>query len=573
MYARLGRRAPTQVTTADIDFVRTGSNEEPERAREGNISPENSLGGGLTHGRIPSFASGTSTDRFLGDSRHGPAFGGVSGGGADSAAEKAGEKEKTALPGHLRAWFSLPGDGVVDSYLLLMYLRKVLCADGLMNVLRCATDKQPPKQQQQQPVQVQAQSLQTKAVGNVAPPPEIDVSLNRGHRRRSTTSSTETLANSFGVVGGTPGASSVGGGRRKLLEAASTPMVEVGVSSRSVTPPPLTSSLTMGDAEEIEKLALGLSRGVSSDAVLSSSLGRANSDGMLPPGLGFAAASAPANASPFRKGSRGPGRGFLRPDWGKRASFGGGVASTLRHASSTGDELAAHSPTLSDGVRGRRRGFGEGNSAVGAAAAQGAIALVGMGEHPHRDDGRDGGDNPRATAMAGAIKANEASDCEDEESGAPLVSRMAKRDSWTDPAGSDMNPDSTPVDERSPQASREREGEAPEEGFSAEAQIRGGRRGGGREQNVSGVLQLGEESVENVAVDPADLTFFYSSFHHTKRHRSDTIARRTAAASSKVGRNEPHPVIFGACCLSSLFVRSSRTGPTIISANQKVGDD
>ena len=44
--------------------------------------------------------------------------------------EQAGASQKeSALPGHARAWFSLPADGVLDSYLLLMYLRQVLCAD------------------------------------------------------------------------------------------------------------------------------------------------------------------------------------------------------------------------------------------------------------------------------------------------------------------------------------------------------------------------------------------------------------------------------------------------------------
>lgn len=228
------------MTAADWEFVSTGPNADPA----GDSTSQGGIFGGAGRTVRPSFSLGggvsgsSDIDRAeikQADQQRSPAGGRVSNGGGSSGAATSNtfeqeENEDTTpavLPGHARAWFSLPPDGVLDSFLLLQYLRSVLCADGLMKILHCANEQQqrsvgvqsppvsPPqpleagKQRQQQP-----QKQQQRQLHQLSPPPKIDVSFKApGHRRRSTGTSPLARAYSHGGLGGASGAASVGGGR------------------------------------------------------------------------------------------------------------------------------------------------------------------------------------------------------------------------------------------------------------------------------------------------------------------------------------------------------------------------
>ena len=212
------------MTAADWEFVSTGPNADPARAS----TSEGGIFGGAGRTLRPSFSLG----------------GSVSGGGDIDRAksEQAGQQQSTAttdenmtkedeedttpaaLPGHARAWFSLPADGVLDSFLLLQYLRSVLCADGLMKILHCANEQQQRSAGVQSPplpppppspeADKRQQPQQPRQLHQLNPPPKIDVSFKgMGHRRRSTGTSPLARAYSHGGLGGASGAASVGGGR------------------------------------------------------------------------------------------------------------------------------------------------------------------------------------------------------------------------------------------------------------------------------------------------------------------------------------------------------------------------
>lgn len=215
------------MTAADWEFVSTGPNADPAR----NSTSEGGIFGGAGRTVRPSFSLGGS--------------GSLSGSGDidRAASEPANQQQSTAaidkkmkqeededtpgvLPGHARAWFSLPADGVLDSFLLLQYLRSVLCADGLMKILHCANEQQqrpagahspplPPPRSPEASSQRQQQQQQQRQLHQLNPPPKIDVSFKgtMGHRRRSTGTSPLAHAYSHGGLGGTSGAASVGGGR------------------------------------------------------------------------------------------------------------------------------------------------------------------------------------------------------------------------------------------------------------------------------------------------------------------------------------------------------------------------
>lgn len=138
----------------------------------------------------------------------------------------------TQLPGHGRAWFSIPkqGEGLLDTYLLLMYLRQVLCADGLMHVLHkqehyptpssrpspTGSSRSPPQQQQRLPpgeggwVDSQQHMPHSAPVSaSLQAPPKLDITKVRGHRRRSTGSS--PMARALAVMPGVGASGDEGG--------------------------------------------------------------------------------------------------------------------------------------------------------------------------------------------------------------------------------------------------------------------------------------------------------------------------------------------------------------------------
>lgn len=146
-----------KATAADIEFVRTAPNADP--VQEGkNFTPPNNKYKGPDGGIGGVSASG---DHFPS-----PEQSGEKSDHDGKTGERTEEEEERILPGHARAWFSLPGDGVIDSYLLLMYLRQVLLADSLMRVLHCAAPQRQPIPMQQPP-KVEHRAKEGQQVRNV----------------------------------------------------------------------------------------------------------------------------------------------------------------------------------------------------------------------------------------------------------------------------------------------------------------------------------------------------------------------------------------------------------------------
>ncbi|CAN0522190.1 unnamed protein product, partial [Ectocarpus sp. 12 AP-2014] len=227
--SQLGMNDHLNVTAADWEFVRTGPNADPARD-SGGVSRGGVIGREVQ--QATSRGSGSGGEEFVAraadgqtqqERSHSDSSGvGVGVGGSRSskgsftaATTKVHKEDRVSkegaapasLPGHDRAWFSLPAGGVLDTFLLLQYLRSVLCADGLMKILHSATNEsQPPQSPQLEQPRQQSQLI--------PPPPHLDVSLKRrGHRRRSTGSSPLARAYSQGAPGSASGSSSVGGGR------------------------------------------------------------------------------------------------------------------------------------------------------------------------------------------------------------------------------------------------------------------------------------------------------------------------------------------------------------------------
>ncbi|CAN0137147.1 unnamed protein product, partial [Scytosiphon promiscuus] len=237
--SQLNRNDHLNVTAADWDFVRTGPNADPARHTQSSSKGGmfGSVGRTAAQPSIPLLRGGSGDSGAAGRASQGEiggrqqslsgSAGDVSRGSSGSTrvstkAKGEGEEEEEeqernkgfssdGLPGHARAWFSLPADGVLDSYLLLQYLRSVLSADGLMKILHsAATDQQQQQQQQQQQAAgtdaQKPQSPQTpdqprqprqpgspdkEGLGPFQSQLQIDVSFKggKGHRRRATDSS------------------------------------------------------------------------------------------------------------------------------------------------------------------------------------------------------------------------------------------------------------------------------------------------------------------------------------------------------------------------------------------------
>lgn len=214
----------------------TGPNADPARDSSTPVDGEGDgrVGRIAQPSRIPPGGSSSSSgnDNIVARAAEGNADqqrleSGESGNGATTTTTTTGNTEEdkgegsvpAPLPGHARAWFSLPADGVLDSFLLLQYLRSVLCADGLMKVLHCAAEQQqrpaglhspppPPSSHAQSPDPDHRRQPQLQ-------PPPLDVSFNsRGYQRRSTSYSPLARSYSHGSPSSASGAASVGGGTR-----------------------------------------------------------------------------------------------------------------------------------------------------------------------------------------------------------------------------------------------------------------------------------------------------------------------------------------------------------------------
>lgn len=541
----------TQVTPADIEFVRTGPNEMPEPAKESGMGSPKIGSSGSRHGRKPSFSS-VASDRSLGDSRFVRAFGSGSrsgSGGGDSCARVEGSSSAAgdALPGHARAWFALSGDSFVDSYLLLMYLRQVLCADDLMHVLHCAPERSPQRQHQTQQEQQQPQSPQEKhnihsppGKSGVQPPPQIDVGPKGRHRRRSTASSTEVHAAAFGPIGDIPGPASVGGGRRRRREARESPppaREDDGGNPLSPTPPPLPTSTEIRETDAIESLRPALSRGLSSDAILSPSPRRRSNEATpsndWPSSVGVVSSRAVNQAaagglSATGRGREGGGlvRGFRHP-WARRGSVGKDIASAAQQASTFGEMGRVLSPTRPTTTAGITA------TATAAQAAKGAIALVGAGEARQRDGVRaetdiEGGDLDETAAGASVAVSTVEDSIDDEKTKGSL---QDANEANAVGSKTSLEPGRYPIAESSSTLEDDTvrvvdvQGAEETVGLNENSKEcgRGGGDGGG-----AGGAPASEGLEEEVAVDPANLTFFYSSSQRSLQ-RGDTAARRMSA--------------------------------------------
>lgn len=543
-----------QVTPADIEFVRTGPNEMPELAKESGMSSPKIGSSGSRHGRKPSFSS-VASDRSLGDSRFVRAFGSGSGsGGGESGARVEGSYSAAgdALPGHARAWFALSGDSVVDSYLLLMYLRQVLCADDLMHVLHCVPDRSPQQQQHQhQPHSPQEKHNIHSPPGKsgVQPPPQIDVGAKGRHRRRLTASSTEVLAAAFGPIDDISGAASVGGGRRRRREVRESPppaREDDGENPLSSTPPLLSTSTEVGDTDAIVSLRPALSRGLSSDAILSPSSRRGSHEATpsndWPSSAGAVSSRASnqavaAGLSATGRGREGGGivRGFRHP-WARRGSLGKDIASAAQQGSAFGEIVRVVSPTRPKTTAGIT------SAATAAQAAKGAIALVGAREARQRDGVRaetdmEGGDLGQTIAGASVAVSTIEDNVDDEKTaGSPRDANEASAVGSTTTLEPRRYPIAESISTLEDDTARVVDVQGAEETIGLNENVKqcGGGGGGG------GGAPMKEGLEEEVAVDPANLTFFYSSSQRSLQ-RGDTAARRMSAK-----------VHYGAACLALL---------------------
>lgn len=373
-----------------------------------------------------------------------------------------------ALPGHNRAWFSLPADGVLDTFLLLQYLRSVLCADGLMKVLHSATNEsqQPQSPQLEQPRQ-QSQLI--------PPPPRLDVSFKgRGHRRRSTGSS--PLARAYSQGGSASGSASVGGGR-------------AGGGSWD------------GAAESSETSA-------AAEAVVTA---------VVHEGITLAGGVAvPSGGNDSGQGSRGGdavGGLYDRADScssGKRRASVGVTAMAAAAAAAAGGPTAMMRSVDDLDVSGKserkaRGGLGEGGSKLEYSSSSSGSSAVAK---PHDEARAVTAEAAAAAAIAAAAavaaaKVKEAGrPSPDEQGGVALGMRENKV--WS-------------------KADLERSGSG------------GGRREDGTGGNKAGATGPDEGLVEDVEVDPNDLTFVYSSRQATTGvRRGDPATKRTAEAARKV---------------------------------------
>lgn len=309
------------------------------------------------------------------------------------------------------------------------------------------------------------------------------------------------------------GAASVGGGRSKGKGAGGA-QADKG-TPRSVTPPPPLSA--PGDTANVRVPNPRLTRGISSDAVLSSP-SRDQSEALVARLM-----SAPRGGSAGGKGTAGKG-GSFNAERPRRFSLGK-ASSFLRSepVAGGGDTIKPSSPARAAG-RAVKGAVGRGAEGLAAAAsAEAAIALIGTGE-PRQGKSEWGKADAagHADAVRAALNAADtiirSSDVETDVGGsaeAGLEPSVASEESV-------LEKSSAPTERVSAETKGDNDGGE------------GGGSGSGSGEEQGGVSNQTKVVVEDVVIDPRDLTFFYSS-GHASRPRNDTAARRTVAAARKVG--------------------------------------
>ncbi|CAB1116053.1 unnamed protein product [Ectocarpus sp. CCAP 1310/34] len=492
--SQLGMNDHLNVTAEDWEFVRTGPNADPARD-SGGVSR-----GGLI-GRVVQEAisrgSGSGGEDFVAraadeqtqqETSHSDSGGGGGGGGSRSSKgsftaattrvrkEDRGGKEGAApasLPGHDRAWFSLPAGGVLDTFLLLQYLRSVLCADGLMKILHSATNEsQPPQSPQLEQPRQQSQLI--------PPPPRLDISFKgRGHRRRSTGSSPLARAYSQGGPGSASGSASVGGGRAggDSWDGAAAEGRETSAAAEAVVTAAVHEAITLAGGVAVPS--------------------GGNDSGHGPPGVdavgGLYDRAGSSSSSGTRRASAGVGAMAAAATTAAGARPGG-PAARMRSV----DDLDSSGKS----ERKARSGLPEGGSKLEYSSSSSSSFAVAK---PH-DEARavTAGAAAAAAAAIAAAKVKEAGRPSPGEQGSVALEETKGKDGK--------------------KANLERSG-------SGE-----GKREDGAGGSMAGATRPDEGLVEDVEVDPNDLNFVYSSRQATTGvRRGDPAAKRTAEAARKVG--------------------------------------
>lgn len=304
-----------KLVAADIDFVRTSKNTAIKR--DSGSPKGNGGGGGNCTGTPPFFShvgSLPSPGHFA-TARALPVSDGITRGEAlehQTMNAQLYSPPAPRLPGYARAWFSIPeqGKGLLDPYLLLSYLRQVMKADELMHVLNCAPEQQPRPSPTQRPHKKQQhgeaqhshvpQPVPRKPGQTLTPPPQLDVSF-KGNRRKSAGSSPIARAVAYvrgGGGGGGGGSNSGGGGggsggdstvrhkRKQQQQQVGDKEPMSSSTTRSVTPPPPLSATWSGtNAAQVRRLSRGISMGAPPEAATTLGLERASLPSPPPPPL------------------------------------------------------------------------------------------------------------------------------------------------------------------------------------------------------------------------------------------------------------------------------------------------
>ena len=265
-----------------------------------------------------------------------------------------------------------------------------------------------------------------------------------------------------------------------------------------------------------------LTRGMSSDAVLSSSPSRDKSEAMVARLM-----SASRGGSEGGKSSAGKGDSFggERP---RRFSLGKG-SSFLRSepVACGGDSIKPSSPTRTADRPAKGAAGREAEGLAAAASAEAAIALVGTAEprHGKNEWGKaDAAGHAHAVRVAlNTVAAAAGARCSDVETVDKNAGGSAevRLESSSASEESVFGKPSVAVE----RVSTESKGESTAGG--------GGGSGSGSGDEQGGAANQTRVVVEDVVIDPKDLTFFYSS-GHALRSRNDSAARRTVAAARKV---------------------------------------
>lgn len=318
---------------------------------------------------------------------------------------------------------------------------------------------------------------------------------------------------------GSSGAASVGGGRSKS-KGVDGAQADKG-KPRSVTPP-LLSSATGEDTAPIvmptPRPNPKLTRGMSSDAVLSSPPRRDQGGAAMASLMSTAPVSLRGGTLAGNITGKVSSSNKERP---RRFSLGK-AGSFMRHESvPVGGDTKPSSPTrVTDRVTAGRGAEG----LAAAASAEAAIALVGTAEPRQRKKDEEGKSDATGHADADVVRALNAAVTSPAATRGGDVEAVDKSAGGSAEVGLESSEES--VLDASSVAAERMSTESKGGGEGGSGSCSGDERGGVSDQKNKVV-------VEDVTIDPRELTFFYSS-GHASRPRNDIAARRTVAAARKV---------------------------------------